>query len=466
MNRSACSRIPADDAGRAVAHRRHGDPRAEVDQRVAVHVDEHAAAGGADEHREDMADPAGHGGLAAGQQLARARSGDLGDEAAHLGQARAALQRRLHGHTGDDKPRSPRCGQPSLAKYCGPADSPWPPASGLDQPASGRVQAGRRDGGHGRERVPGPVPQRHPGQRDPGWHGQRQVAAAGHGDRADPLARPVGQGGHRGRGPGIDQPGVGDDAGLGREHHGVQRGRGRRQPEGHAGRAAGVGAPAAERGPGEALTGRPQGHRDPPAGGAQPARPGRAGRRHGRRGAGVFPDPRHQAQAGGGCRLPAGITRALEQAGRRGLLGHRGQLAAGVRADLGHPGGWVGEPGQVHLPATRVHGHGMEAQPGSVAENRGEAGHGGRDLQGRITGARPARHVVEEGDVRQARGGRGGRREQVPVRAVEHDRGQAAGSVPGEVAHGQLPGGPVRHARREHASAWRCGRVQDPRRRL
>ena len=58
------------DAGGAVAHRRHGDPGAEVDQGVPVNVDEHAAARGADEHRENMADPAGHAGLAAGQQLA------------------------------------------------------------------------------------------------------------------------------------------------------------------------------------------------------------------------------------------------------------------------------------------------------------------------------------------------------------------------------------------------------------
>src|SRR3984957_6692654 len=106
------------------------------------------------------------------------------------------------------------------------ADSPPPP---VNRPAEG--SGGRRDGGHGGERVPGPVPQRHPGQRGPGWHGQRQVATPRHDRRADPLGRPVGQGGHRGRGPGIDQPGVGDDARLGREYHRVQRGRGRWQPD-------------------------------------------------------------------------------------------------------------------------------------------------------------------------------------------------------------------------------------------
>ena len=61
---------PAVDHGRALLPTDgHRDPGAEVDQRVAVDVDDHAAARGGDEDRQDVAEPAGHAGLTALQQL-------------------------------------------------------------------------------------------------------------------------------------------------------------------------------------------------------------------------------------------------------------------------------------------------------------------------------------------------------------------------------------------------------------
>ena len=75
---------------RAVAHRGHRDPRPEVDERVAVCVDQHPAARRRDEHRQDVADPPGHAGVAPGQQRPRGGTGDLGDKAPLLGETRAA----------------------------------------------------------------------------------------------------------------------------------------------------------------------------------------------------------------------------------------------------------------------------------------------------------------------------------------------------------------------------------------
>ncbi len=79
----------AHDRRRGVADRHHGDARAQVDERVAVGVDDDASAGRLDEHRERRADPVGHRGLLAGEQRGGPRSGDVGDEAAFLGQGRA-----------------------------------------------------------------------------------------------------------------------------------------------------------------------------------------------------------------------------------------------------------------------------------------------------------------------------------------------------------------------------------------
>ncbi len=84
MNLAACSATRAATLGRGVAHRDHGDPGTEVDEGVAVGVDDDAAAGVRDEHRQHGADPAGHRALAPGLQLTRDGSGDLGDEVAAL----------------------------------------------------------------------------------------------------------------------------------------------------------------------------------------------------------------------------------------------------------------------------------------------------------------------------------------------------------------------------------------------
>jgi hypothetical protein len=55
--------------GGRVAHGDHGDPGPEVDQGVAVGIDDHAAARVGDEHRQYGADPAGHRALAPGLEL-------------------------------------------------------------------------------------------------------------------------------------------------------------------------------------------------------------------------------------------------------------------------------------------------------------------------------------------------------------------------------------------------------------
>jgi hypothetical protein len=73
-----------------VADRGHRDPGAEVDQRVAVDVDEDTAAGRDDEHRQHRADAVGDVGLLAVQAGQRLGTGDLGHEAAFLGKGRAA----------------------------------------------------------------------------------------------------------------------------------------------------------------------------------------------------------------------------------------------------------------------------------------------------------------------------------------------------------------------------------------
>jgi hypothetical protein len=63
-----------------VAHAGHGDPRAEVDQLVAVDVDEDRALAALDVERIDGADPGGDGRPSAGVELERARPGQLSDD--------------------------------------------------------------------------------------------------------------------------------------------------------------------------------------------------------------------------------------------------------------------------------------------------------------------------------------------------------------------------------------------------
>ena len=63
----------------------------------------HAAAGGGHEHRQDMAEPPGDAALPPLEQLPRDGSGDLGDEAALLGE-RGAAGGSIHAHTRDNRP--------------------------------------------------------------------------------------------------------------------------------------------------------------------------------------------------------------------------------------------------------------------------------------------------------------------------------------------------------------------------
>ena len=84
VNRAACSATAATTAGAALPTEVDRDARAEVDQRVAVHVDEHAAAGPLDEDRQRGAHAGRDGRGAPGHQLLRLRAGDRGDEPAAL----------------------------------------------------------------------------------------------------------------------------------------------------------------------------------------------------------------------------------------------------------------------------------------------------------------------------------------------------------------------------------------------
>jgi hypothetical protein len=79
-----------DDARVGVADAGHGDARAEVDDRVAVGVDDDAAPGRDDRDGDGGADALRDGDGLAGHELLRARAGDAGDEAALLREGGAA----------------------------------------------------------------------------------------------------------------------------------------------------------------------------------------------------------------------------------------------------------------------------------------------------------------------------------------------------------------------------------------
>ena len=79
-----------DDLGCGVAHAGDRDAGAEVDQRVAVDVEQDPAAGTLDEDSERGADARRDGRRAAGRQLPRARARDLGDQPPSLRQTRTA----------------------------------------------------------------------------------------------------------------------------------------------------------------------------------------------------------------------------------------------------------------------------------------------------------------------------------------------------------------------------------------
>ena len=84
-----------DHLGVGVANARHGDARAKVDERVAVRVDDDAAASGDGRDRHGVRNAGGDGGGLALKQGARSRPRNLGDEGANLGQRRAADERRV-----------------------------------------------------------------------------------------------------------------------------------------------------------------------------------------------------------------------------------------------------------------------------------------------------------------------------------------------------------------------------------
>ena len=76
-----------DDARGGVADVDDGDSGAEVDQRVAVDVDDHAPAGTLDEDREGSAHATGDDGGASGHQFPRTGARDLGDQLSFLREA-------------------------------------------------------------------------------------------------------------------------------------------------------------------------------------------------------------------------------------------------------------------------------------------------------------------------------------------------------------------------------------------
>ena len=79
MNSATCRCTPSTTFGARVADGGHGDAGAEVDQGVAVDVDEDAATGGHDVHRQGGADAGGHG-LRARACSSSCGAGDRGDE--------------------------------------------------------------------------------------------------------------------------------------------------------------------------------------------------------------------------------------------------------------------------------------------------------------------------------------------------------------------------------------------------
>ena len=108
MNRADLLAHAGDHGVGGVADAHDGDAGAKVDQRVAVDVDDHAAAGPVDEDGQRGADAAGDGGAAAGEQLGRARTRHGGHQPALLGEPGPAGEGHLEignggvGHAGHD----------------------------------------------------------------------------------------------------------------------------------------------------------------------------------------------------------------------------------------------------------------------------------------------------------------------------------------------------------------------------
>ena len=104
-----------------VADADHGDAGAEVDQRVAIHVDQDGTLASLYVDRKDRAHSWSDGGRPAGIECLRLRSGKLGDEAAHLAD-------RGGGHKGERSVRS-RWGRlvvaVASATFSGRIHLPW-----------------------------------------------------------------------------------------------------------------------------------------------------------------------------------------------------------------------------------------------------------------------------------------------------------------------------------------------------
>ena len=114
-----------DDLGMSVAERRHGDAGAEVDQRVAVCVDDDSATGRDRLDRDGVPDAGGDRGRLAGDQLLRARTRDARDHAPLLREGGTAERKganvRVQTVSGADvlmlvsvgvathRPHAPRC---------------------------------------------------------------------------------------------------------------------------------------------------------------------------------------------------------------------------------------------------------------------------------------------------------------------------------------------------------------------
>ncbi len=73
-----------DHSGVRIAQGGDRDARGQIDQRVAVGVDDHTAAGGDHLDRHGMSDPWRHGGRLPGEEAGRTRAGNGGTQQAHL----------------------------------------------------------------------------------------------------------------------------------------------------------------------------------------------------------------------------------------------------------------------------------------------------------------------------------------------------------------------------------------------
>ena len=85
--------------GMGIAHGRDGDAGAQVDEGVAIDIDDHAPARTLGEDGHGPAHSSRNGGRATGHQLPRSRAGELGNQTALLGERGGGGQQGVgHGH--------------------------------------------------------------------------------------------------------------------------------------------------------------------------------------------------------------------------------------------------------------------------------------------------------------------------------------------------------------------------------